>query len=99
MVQIFYLDQKGKKLTVSQWKLHNELHNLSSPLLRVIKSGVRWAGHAACMSQIRNVYKILVGKPEGKKSLGRPRHKWEDNGTDLKRNMVEGCGQGLSGSG
>jgi hypothetical protein len=40
---------------------------------------MRWAGHVARMGETRNVYRILVGKPEGKRSLGRPRHRWVDN--------------------
>jgi hypothetical protein len=40
---------------------------------------MRCAGHAACMGEIRNEYTLLVGKPEGKGPLGRPRHRWEDN--------------------
>jgi hypothetical protein len=45
---------------------------------------MRWAGHVAPMGQKRNVYRILVGKPEGKKPLGRPRRRWVDNiKTDL----------------
>ena len=38
-----------------------------------------WAGHVARMGQGRRVYRVLVGKPEGKRPLGRPRHRWEDN--------------------
>jgi hypothetical protein len=64
-------------------KLHNEeLHNLySSPnIIRMIKSRrMRWAVHAAGMEETRNAYRILVGKPEGKRPLGRPRHRWMDN--------------------
>jgi hypothetical protein len=45
----------------------------------VHKSRMRWAGHAARMREGRGVYRILVGKPEGKRPLGRPRLKWEDN--------------------
>jgi hypothetical protein len=64
-------------------KLHNdELHSLySSPnIVRVIKSRrLRWAGHVARMGEGRGVYRVLVGRPEGKRSLGRPRHRWEDN--------------------
>jgi hypothetical protein len=56
-------------------KLHNEeLHNLySSPSkIRIIKSmRMRWAGHVARMGEKRNVYRLLVGKPEGKRLLGR----------------------------
>jgi hypothetical protein len=63
--------------------LHNdELHSLySSPnIVRVIKSRrLRWVGHVACMGEGRGVYRVLVGKPEGKRPLGRPRHRWEDN--------------------
>jgi hypothetical protein len=64
-------------------KLHNdELHSLySSPnIVRVIKSRrLGWAGHVARMGERRGVYRILVGKSEGKRPLGRPRHRWEDN--------------------
>jgi hypothetical protein len=64
-------------------KLHNEeLHNLySSPsIIRGIKSRrKRWAGHVARMGEKRNVYMFLVGKPEGKRPLGRPRRRWIDN--------------------
>jgi hypothetical protein len=60
------------------WReLYNEeLHNLySSPsIIRIIKSsGMRWAGHVARMGEKRNVYRLLVGKLEGKRPLGRPR--------------------------
>jgi hypothetical protein len=60
--------------------LHNEeLHSLfSSPnIIRMIKSRrMRWAGHVARMGETRNAYRILVGKREGKRPLGRPRHWW-----------------------
>jgi len=45
---------------------------------------MRWAGHAACMGEIRNAYKILVGKSEGKRPRGRPRRRWEDIRMDLR---------------
>jgi hypothetical protein len=64
-------------------KLYNEeLHNLySSPsIIRMIKSRrMRWAGHVALMGEKRNLYRILVGNPEGKRPLGRPRRRWVDN--------------------
>jgi hypothetical protein len=67
-----------------EWrKLHNEeLNDLhSSPnIVRVIKSRrTKWAGYVARMGERRSVYKVLVGKPEGKRPLGRPRRRWEDN--------------------
>jgi hypothetical protein len=61
-------------------RLHNEeLHNLyaSSNIIRVIKSRrMRWAEHRPCMGKMRNAYKILVGKPEGKRQCGRPRRRF-----------------------
>jgi hypothetical protein len=64
-------------------KLHNEeLHNLySSPsIIRMIESRrMRWAGHVTRMGETRNAYRILVGMPEGKRPLGRPRRGWVDN--------------------
>jgi hypothetical protein len=64
-------------------KLHNEeLHSLySSPnIRRVIKSRrMKWAGHVARKGEGRGVYRVFVGKPEGKRPLGRPRHRWDDN--------------------
>jgi hypothetical protein len=63
-------------------KLHNdELHDLySSPnIFRVIKSRkVRWAGYVASMGEGSGAYRVLVGRPEGKRQLGRPRRRWED---------------------
>jgi hypothetical protein len=68
---------------MGEWrKLHNEeLHNLypSLDIIRQIRSRqMRWAGHMAHMGEERKVYKVLVGKPEGKRPLERPRHRWED---------------------
>jgi hypothetical protein len=71
---------KRDEVTGGWRKLHNEeLHNLySSPnIIRLIKSRrMRWAGHAARMVENRNVYRILVGKPEGKRPLGWIILKW-----------------------
>jgi hypothetical protein len=68
---------------MGEWrKLHSgELHNLySSPdIIRQIKSRrMRWAGNVARMGEGRNVYRVLVGNPEGKRPLERPRRGWED---------------------
>jgi hypothetical protein len=64
-------------------KLHNEeLHGLySSPsIIRVIKARrMRWVRHVARMGEVRGAYNILVGRPEGRRPLGRPRSRWEDN--------------------
>jgi hypothetical protein len=69
-------------------QLNEELHNLySSPsIIIIIKSRrMRWAGHVARMRDRRNAYRILVEKPEGRRSLGRPRCRWMDNIiTDLR---------------
>jgi hypothetical protein len=59
----------------------------SSPnIIRQIKSRrIRWAGHVARMGEERKVYRVLIGKPEGKRPLGRPRRRWEDgNIMDLR---------------
>jgi hypothetical protein len=73
---------KRDEVTVDWRKLHNEeRHNLySSPdIIRQVKSRrMRWAGHVARMGEDRKEYKVLVGKPEGKRPLGRPRRRWED---------------------
>jgi hypothetical protein len=71
-------------------KLHNEeFHNLysSSSIIRIIKSRrMRWVGHVARMGERRSVYRLLVGKPEGKRPLGRPRRRWMDN---IKMDLLE----------
>jgi hypothetical protein len=73
-----------KKEEDGSWrKLHNdELHSLysSTNIVRMIKSRrIRWAGHVARMGEGRGVYRVLVGRPEGKRPPGRPKSRWEDN--------------------
>ena len=81
-----------RREVTGEWRrLHNEeLNDLySSPnIVRVIKSRrMRWAGHVARMGMERGVYGVLVGKPEGKRPLGRPTRRWVDN-----IRMEVGCG-------
>jgi len=78
-----------------EWRrLHNEeLNDLySSPsIVRVIKSRrMRWAGHVAHMGEERDVYRLLLGKPEGRRPMGRTRRRWVDN---IRMDLKEvGCG-------
>jgi hypothetical protein len=74
---------KRDELTWEWRKLHNvELSDLYSlpNIMQVVKSRrIRWAGHMARMGEGRGVHRVLVGKPDGKIPLGRPRLRWEDN--------------------
>jgi hypothetical protein len=91
-------EPKRDEVTEDWRKLHNEELNdqYSSPnIVRVIKSRrMIWAGHVARMVGRRGVYSVLVGKPEGKRPLRRPRRSWEDN-TKLATPEV-GWGYGLN---
>jgi hypothetical protein len=86
--RIFGLKRDG---ATGGWrKLHNEeLHDLysSQSIIRIIKvRRMRWAGHVARMGEKRNVHKLLVGKPEGKRLLGRPKRSWVDS---INKDLVE----------
>ena len=101
MVRIF--GPKRDEVTREWRKLHNEeLNDLySSPnIVRVIKlRRMRWAGHVARVGKRRGVYRVLVGKTEGKKPLGRHKRRWEDN---IKMDLQEvrwGYGLDRAGSG
>jgi hypothetical protein len=85
------LGPKRDEVTGRWRKLYNEeFHNLySSPeiIRMMIKSRrMRWAGHEVCIGEMRSVYKVLIGKPEERRPLRRPRHRQEDN---IKLNLRE----------
>ena len=73
----------NRDVVTGEWgKLHNEEFNdlYTSPNIRVMKSRrIRWTGHVAHMGGEERCIQVLVGKPEGKRPLGRPRRRWEDN--------------------
>jgi hypothetical protein len=96
--------RKRDEVTGEWRKLHSEeLHNLcSSPnIITQIKSRrMRWTGHMAPMGEEIKVYKILVGKHKGRRPLGRPRRRWEDEiRMDLKETGWRGVGLDPTGSG
>jgi hypothetical protein len=86
------LDLKGRKTDCRE---NDELHSLysSTNIVRVIKSRrLRWAGHVARMEEGRGVCRVFVGTPEGKRPLGRPRRRWEDNiKLDLREIRIDGA--------
>ena len=86
---------KRDKVTGELRKLHNEelsdLYSLPNIVWVVKSRRMRWAGHVARMGQGRGVHRVLVGRPEGKRPLGRPRRRWGDN---IKMDLQEvrgGC--------
>jgi hypothetical protein len=86
-----------KDEATGEWrKLHNEelndLYTLPN-IVRVVKSRrMIWAGHVARMGEERVVHRVLMGKPEGKRPLGRPRRRWEDNNRMDPQEVGGGCG-------
>jgi hypothetical protein len=90
------LGPKRDEVTGEWRKLHNEelsyLYILPNSVRVVTSRRMRWEGHVACMGEGRVVHRVLVGKPEGKRPLGRPRRRWKDN---IKMDLQEvggGCG-------
>jgi hypothetical protein len=81
---------KREEVTGEWRKLHNEeLHDLySSPsIIRIMKARrMRWTAHVARMGEKRNAYRLLVGKPEGRRPIGRPKRRWLDN---IRMDLVE----------
>jgi hypothetical protein len=94
VVKIFRI-QSALNVLVNVVSVTDELHSLySSPnIVRVIKSRrMRWEGHVARVGEGRGVYRILVGKPEGKRPLGSPRRRWEYNiKMDLREMGIDGA--------
>ena len=86
------VDLKRVELPLLHNEELNDLYSLPNTV-RVVKSRrMRWAGHVACMGEDRGVHRVLVGKPEGRRPLGRPRRRWEDN---IKMDLQEvGRGRG-----
>jgi hypothetical protein len=84
-----------RDVVAGRWRklLNEQLHDLySSPnIIRIIKLRMRWSGHVAGIGEKRNMCRLLIGNPEGKRPLGRPRCRWIDN---IKIDLLE---VGLSG--
>jgi hypothetical protein len=80
--KILVSEQRRDEVTAKWRRLYNEKlcdHYSLPNIIRAFKSRMRWAGHVACMVERRGAHRVLVGKPEGHRPLGRPRRRWEDN--------------------
>jgi hypothetical protein len=75
---------------VVQWELHN-LYTTPNIIRQIKSRRMRWAVHVVCMGEGRNVYRVLVGKPEGKRSPGKPRYRWDG----IKMELREICCGGM----
>jgi hypothetical protein len=90
---------------MGEWSmLHSEkLHNLYSSTIiisQIKERTIRWAGPVACTGEEEKEYRALVGKPKGKRPLGRPRHRWKDEmRMDLRETGWGRCGVDSIGSG
>ena len=95
-VRIHTISQNHRLYSINQYicitNLEAAIVRISTPnIVLLIKSRrMRWAGHVARMGEERGVYRVLVGKPEGKRPVGRPRRRWVDN---IRMDLQEvGCG-------
>jgi hypothetical protein len=82
---LFYNIYKSYLIPGSEKHIINILFSSCYSIIRIIKAR-RWAGHVARMGEQRNAYRLLVGKPKGRRPLGRPRRRWVDN---IKMDLVE----------
>ena len=85
---------KRDEITAEWRELHteelNDLYSSHNIVWVIISRRMRWTGHVARTGEVRGIYRVLFGKPEGKRPLGIPKHRWEDN---IKMGLQEvGCG-------
>ena len=82
-----------KDEVTSEWRqLHNEevndLYSSANTVRGITSRKMRWAGHVALMGDRRGIYRVLVGKPEGKSPLGKPTRRWEDNIKNVMKDII-----------